>query len=74
MNPFHSLGAGVGGGVGVCCRGGTAGDGRAWGWAAASLLISVLAWGWLGWGPLGMLAAQAALFVGIGVVRVLRKP
>lgn len=75
MNPFHSLEAVV---LGACVvfffRAGLAEDGPAWGWAAASLLISVLAWGWLGWGPLGMFAAQAALFTGIGVVRMLRKP
>jgi len=42
-------------------------------WAALSIAISLLIWQCLHWGLLAMLLGQAALFVGIGVVRVIRK-
>lgn len=42
-------------------------------WAAMSVAISFLIWQWLGWGVLLMLLGQIALFVGIGVYRVVRK-
>jgi len=43
-------------------------------WAAVSVVISLLTWQWLRWGPLGMILCQIGLFVGIGVFRVVRKP
>jgi hypothetical protein len=42
-------------------------------WAALSVVISLVVWLGLGWGVLAMIIAQVALFVGIGVVRVLRE-
>jgi hypothetical protein len=42
-------------------------------WAALSVAISFLIWQWLRWGVLAMLFGQIALFVGIGVYRVIRK-
>jgi hypothetical protein len=42
-------------------------------WAGISVLISILIWRWLGWGLLGMILGQIGLFVGIGIVRALRK-
>ena len=42
-------------------------------WAALSVAISLVIWQWLHWGVLEMLLGQVALFVGIGVYRVIRK-
>jgi len=42
-------------------------------WAALSVVISLLVWQWLRWGLLAMVLGQVALFVGIGVVRAIRK-
>ncbi len=41
-------------------------------WAASSVAISLLIWQWLGWGLLAMILGQIALFVGIGIARVIR--
>lgn len=43
-------------------------------WSALSVLVFILTWIALSWGWLGCLLGQAGLFVGITVVRVLRKP
>jgi hypothetical protein len=43
-------------------------------WSVLSVLIFILTWIVLTWGWLGCLLGQAGLFVGITVVRVLRKP
>ena len=42
-------------------------------WTGLSILISVLIWWVLGWGLLAMLLGQVGLFVGITVVRTMRK-
>jgi len=43
-------------------------------WAVLSVVISLLIWQWLGWGLLEMMIlGQIALFVGIGIVRAIRK-
>jgi hypothetical protein len=42
-------------------------------WAALSVAISLVVWLVLGWGVLPLIIAQAALFIGIGVFRVLRE-
>lgn len=42
-------------------------------WAALSVVISVLAWRVLKSGLLVMLLCQVGLFIGIGVVRAVRK-
>jgi hypothetical protein len=42
-------------------------------WAVLSIAISLLIWQWLRWGLLAMVLGQILLFVGIGVVRVIRK-
>ena len=42
-------------------------------WAALSAAISLVIWLLLGWGLLAMIVAQVALFIGIGVVRVMRE-
>ncbi len=41
-------------------------------WAALSVAISLSIWQWLGWGLLAMILGQIALFVGIGIARVIR--
>ena len=43
-------------------------------WSGLSVLISVLTIFWLHWGWLGIISGQAALFAGITIVRMLRKP
>jgi len=42
-------------------------------WAILSTAISLLIWQWLHGGLLGIILGQVALFVGIGVFRVIRK-
>lgn len=42
-------------------------------WASLSVAMSLLVWQWLRWGVFAMLFGQIALFVGIGVYRVIRK-
>jgi hypothetical protein len=42
-------------------------------WCGLSVLISVLAFFWLGCGWLGISLGQVGLFVGITIVRILRK-
>ncbi len=42
-------------------------------WAGLSVLVYVITWLVLGWGYLGCLGGQAALFGGITLVRVLRE-
>jgi hypothetical protein len=54
-------------------RAGVFDDGPALLWAVLSILISFLFWQWLQWGLMGMILGQIGLFVGIGVVRVVRK-
>jgi hypothetical protein len=44
-----------------------------WIWSALSILISVLTIFWLHWGWLGIILGQVGLFVGITVIRILRK-
>jgi hypothetical protein len=43
-------------------------------WASLSILVSLLIWLKLKWGLLGMIIGQVALLVGIGLIRVFRKP
>ena len=43
-------------------------------WSGLSVLISVLTIFWLHWGWLGIFFGKAGLFVGITIVRILRKP
>jgi hypothetical protein len=43
-------------------------------WSGLSVLISVLTIFWLHWGWLGIIFGQVALFVGITIFRILRKP
>jgi hypothetical protein len=54
-------------------RAGVFDDGPALLWAVLSILISFLFWQWLQWGLMGMILGHIGLFVGIGVVRVVRK-
>jgi hypothetical protein len=42
-------------------------------WTVLSIAISGLTWQVLHWGLLGMILAQAAFFIGIGVFRAIRK-
>ncbi len=42
-------------------------------WAGLSVAISMLIWWWLHWGLLAMIVGQLGLFIGIGVLRVVRK-
>jgi len=42
-------------------------------WSGLSVLISVVALFFFGWGLLGCLLSQVGLFVGIGIFRVMRK-
>ena len=42
-------------------------------WCGLSVLISVLTIFWLHWGLLGMISGQIGLFIGITIVRILRK-
>jgi len=42
-------------------------------WCGLSVLISVLTIFWLHWGLLGMIFGQIGLYVGITIVRILRK-
>ena len=55
-------------------RAGIFDDGPALLWTAISVLISLLVWQGLRWGLMAMILGQVGLFVGIGVVRVMRKP
>jgi len=55
-------------------RAGVFDNGPALLWAALSVLISLLVWQGLRWGIVAMIVGQVGLFVGIGVVRVMRKP
>lgn len=45
---------------------------RSWGllWAALSIMVSVLALRFLGWGLIGVLLGQACLFIGITLYRM----
>lgn len=43
-------------------------------WSGLSVVISLATLFWLHWGWLGTLLAQAALFFGIAVFRMVRKP
>ena len=43
-------------------------------WAALSASISLVIWLGLGWGLIPMVLGQVALFIGIGVFRLLRDP
>jgi hypothetical protein len=43
-------------------------------WAGLSVAISFAVWQWLRWGLFAMILGQVALFVGIGIVRMLRDP
>jgi hypothetical protein len=42
-------------------------------WCGLSVLVSVVALFFCGWGWLGCLLSQAGLFVGIGIFRMMRK-
>ena len=42
-------------------------------WAVLSVAVSLVTWRWLGWGLFSMVLGQVALFVGIAIVRVIRK-
>jgi hypothetical protein len=43
-------------------------------WSAASIAISMVIWRIFGWGWFGILIGQIALFVGITIIRIIRKP
>jgi hypothetical protein len=55
-------------------RAGVFDDGPALLWAVLSIGISLLVWQVLKWGMAGLILGQIGLFVGIGVVRVVRNP
>jgi hypothetical protein len=54
-------------------RAGVFESGPGWLWAGLSVVISLVIWQGLHWGLLAMILGQFALFVGIGVFRVIRK-
>ena len=58
----------------VMYRAGTAEDSPGILWAALSASISLVIWLGLGWGLVAMTLGQVALFIGIGVFRMMRDP
>jgi hypothetical protein len=42
-------------------------------WAALSVAVSLATWRWLGWGLFSLILGQVALFLGITIVRAMRK-
>ncbi len=75
MMPFYSFNAVLLVVFAVCFyRAGVFDNGPALLWAVLSAAISLLVWQVFHWGLMGMIVGQVGLFVGIGVVRVVRKP